>query len=131
MNANFFGEARFTNTAFTPNEPCRALSLLCLGNGLGELGDLGFTPYELGSLQKAFAHSDAFRWRRLVDGFTECHNDSLGRGVALGWVFFNEAPFDRLFPGVLLIVGAGLLIVWRESKAKAAVPHPRPSRKDR
>ena len=33
---------------------------------------------------------------------------------ALGWVFFNEAPFGVLFPGVLLIVGAGLLIIWRE-----------------
>ena len=33
---------------------------------------------------------------------------------ALGWVFFNEAPFDTLFPGVLFIVGAGLLIVLRE-----------------
>ncbi|MEM1162127.1 MAG: DMT family transporter [Pseudomonadota bacterium] len=35
----------------------------------------------------------------------------------LGWVFFNEAPFARLFPGVLLIVGAGLLIIWRERRA--------------
>jgi len=34
----------------------------------------------------------------------------------LGWVFFAEAPFDRLFPGVLLIVAAGLLILWRERK---------------
>ncbi|MGB1008330.1 MAG: DMT family transporter [Thiolinea sp.] len=34
----------------------------------------------------------------------------------LGWVFFAEAPFERLFPGVLLIVAAGLLIVWREQK---------------
>ncbi|MEM7211397.1 MAG: DMT family transporter, partial [Pseudomonadota bacterium] len=32
----------------------------------------------------------------------------------LGWVFFDEAPVGVLFPGVLFIVGAGLLIVWRE-----------------
>ena len=32
----------------------------------------------------------------------------------LGWVFFDEAPIGVLFPGVLLIVGAGLLIIWRE-----------------
>lgn len=38
----------------------------------------------------------------------------------LGWVFFAEAPFDRLFPGVVLIVGAGLLIVWRERRAEAS-----------
>jgi len=32
----------------------------------------------------------------------------------LGWYFFDEAPFDSLFPGVLLIVGGGLLVIWRE-----------------
>ena len=33
---------------------------------------------------------------------------------ALGWVFFSEWPFDKLFPGILGIVGGGLIIVWRE-----------------
>lgn len=33
-----------------------------------------------------------------------------------GWLIFGEAPLDTLFPGVLLIVGAGVLILWRESK---------------
>ena len=32
----------------------------------------------------------------------------------LGWLIFAEAPFDKLIPGVFLIVGGGLLIVWRE-----------------
>ena len=32
----------------------------------------------------------------------------------IGWLAFAEAPFERLFPGVILILGAGLLIVWRE-----------------
>ena len=32
----------------------------------------------------------------------------------LGWIFFAESPFDSLFPGVLLIVGGGLLVLWRE-----------------
>ena len=32
----------------------------------------------------------------------------------LGWAIFGETPFGRLFPGVLLIIGGGLLIVWRE-----------------
>lgn len=36
----------------------------------------------------------------------------------LGWLFFNEAPFDALFPGVLFIVGAGLLIILRERQPK-------------
>lgn len=36
----------------------------------------------------------------------------------LGYIFFNEAPFERLFPGVLLIVAGGLIIVWREGRTK-------------
>ena len=49
----------------------------------------------------------------------------------LGWLVFNEAPFNTLFPGVLLIVGAGLLIVWREQRTRSPVPYPRPSRRQR
>ena len=41
---------------------------------------------------------------------------------ALGWIFFNEAPFGRLFPGALLIIGAGLLIVWRERRMAGVRP---------
>ncbi|MEO1490777.1 MAG: DMT family transporter [Pseudomonadota bacterium] len=44
---------------------------------------------------------------------------------AIGWIVFDEAPFNTLFPGVLLIIGAGLLIVWRERLARSTVPHPR------
>ncbi|MEP5154902.1 DMT family transporter [Planktotalea sp.] len=33
-----------------------------------------------------------------------------------GWLIFDEAPLDTLFPGILLIVGAGALIIWRERK---------------
>ena len=36
----------------------------------------------------------------------------------LGWLFFSEAPFDVLFPGVLFIIFAGLLIIYRESNIK-------------
>ncbi|MEP3637565.1 MAG: DMT family transporter [Paracoccaceae bacterium] len=32
----------------------------------------------------------------------------------LGWIFFDEAPWSDLFPGALLIIVGGLLIVWRE-----------------
>ena len=35
---------------------------------------------------------------------------------AMGWLFFNEAPISTLFPGVLLLLGAGLLIIFRERK---------------
>ena len=36
----------------------------------------------------------------------------------LGWYFFAEAPLDRLIPGVFLIIGGGLLIIWREHYQK-------------
>ncbi len=36
----------------------------------------------------------------------------------LGWIFFSETPFDRLIPGVFLIVGGGLVIIWREHSFK-------------
>ncbi len=39
----------------------------------------------------------------------------------LGWLFFNEAPFGRLFPGVILVVAAGLLITWRERRFRQQV----------
>ncbi|XDZ66462.1 DMT family transporter [Alphaproteobacteria bacterium LSUCC0684] len=45
----------------------------------------------------------------------------------LGWMFFDEAPFATLFPGVLFIVGAGLIIIVRERRAqnrKASVDLP-------
>lgn len=32
----------------------------------------------------------------------------------LGWVFFGEAPFDKLLPGVIFVVAGGLIIAWRE-----------------
>lgn len=38
----------------------------------------------------------------------------------LGWVFFDEAPWDALFPGALLIAAGGLMIVWRERQRKLA-----------
>ncbi|MCP4469726.1 MAG: DMT family transporter [Gammaproteobacteria bacterium] len=34
----------------------------------------------------------------------------------LGWLFFDEAPFEQLIPGVFLIVAGGMLIAWRERK---------------
>ena len=39
----------------------------------------------------------------------------------LGWVFFDEAPWRDLFPGALLIVAGGLLIVWRERRLRRGV----------
>ncbi len=36
----------------------------------------------------------------------------------LGWIFFDEAPFEKLIPGVFLIVAGGMLIAWRERKRR-------------
>lgn len=36
----------------------------------------------------------------------------------MGWLVFGEAPFDKIFPGVLLIIGGGLLVLWREKPNK-------------
>ena len=37
---------------------------------------------------------------------------------ALGWLFFDEAPVDDLWPGAALIVIGGLMIVYRERRAR-------------
>ena len=39
---------------------------------------------------------------------------------ALGWFFFAEAPFGDLFPGIVFIVGAGIMIMVRERRRKKA-----------
>lgn len=36
----------------------------------------------------------------------------------LGWLFFDEAPWADLFPGALLIVAGGLLVIWRERRLR-------------
>jgi drug/metabolite transporter (DMT)-like permease len=41
---------------------------------------------------------------------------------SFGYVFFGENPLGTLFPGVFLIVGAGIIILWRENRRKAAKP---------
>lgn len=36
----------------------------------------------------------------------------------MGWAFFGETPWSELFPGALLIVASGLLIIWRERRLR-------------
>jgi len=36
--------------------------------------------------------------------------------LAIGFFIFGEAPIDTLFPGLFLIIGSGLLILWREAR---------------
>ena len=37
----------------------------------------------------------------------------------IGWLVFNEFPIDTIFPGVILIVLSGLVIIWRENRKTA------------
>ena len=34
----------------------------------------------------------------------------------LGWFFFDETPWNALFPGALLIATGGMMIIWRERR---------------
>ncbi|MFV1878382.1 DMT family transporter [Nioella sp.] len=36
----------------------------------------------------------------------------------LGWLFFGESPFSDLFPGAILIIAGGMMILWRERRIK-------------
>jgi drug/metabolite transporter (DMT)-like permease len=36
----------------------------------------------------------------------------------LGWIFYDEAPWSELFPGALLIILGGLMIIWRERRLR-------------
>lgn len=42
---------------------------------------------------------------------------------AIGYLVFDEAPIGTLMPGVLFIVGGGLLIVWRERQQRTPTEH--------
>ncbi|MCC6007470.1 MAG: DMT family transporter [Rhodobacteraceae bacterium] len=44
----------------------------------------------------------------------------------LGYIFFGEAPVETLFPGVILIVASGLIILWRERAKRPRRPPPLP-----
>ena len=39
----------------------------------------------------------------------------------LGWIFFNEAPWRQLFPGVIVIIFAGMIIIWRDNIKKKSI----------
>ena len=39
----------------------------------------------------------------------------------LGWIFFKEAPWEQLFPGVIAIVFAGMIIIWRDKVKQKSI----------
>ena len=36
--------------------------------------------------------------------------------LLLGWIFLQEWPINKLFPGALFIIAGGLIIIWRQKK---------------
>lgn len=55
---------------------------------------------------------------RMVDPATLAPFEYFGIPISfiLGWVFFREAPFGILFPGVFFIILAGFIIIYREGR---------------
>lgn len=47
----------------------------------------------------------------------------------LGWAFFDETPVRDLFPGALLLIAGGLMVIWRQRRLNrrgaGTVPDPR------
>lgn len=95
-----------TVIAFTVQEPVRIASFddLALVVAMGVSGGTGVLFLIWGYRTAAPPVVAPFEYTGILYSF------------ALGWLFFSEAPFERLFPGVLLIVGGGLMIVWRERR---------------
>ena len=68
--------------------------------------------------------TSAIVWAAIGHSFRKYLNDKrkiifFNRVMAvllLGCIFFNEAPWQQLFPGVLLFVSAGFIIIWRDSQ---------------
>jgi len=48
---------------------------------------------------------------------------SILSAFTFGWLIFDEAPVDTLFPGILFIIAAGVLIIWREQFVRAKDPN--------
>ena len=48
---------------------------------------------------------------------------SLINAFLLGWIFFGKFPINKLFPGIILIVASGLVIIWRERNKSNSLPH--------
>ncbi len=70
---------------------------------MGTFGGVGILFYVYAFRLTEPSNLAPFTYFALISSFT------------FGWLIFGEAPFGRLFPGALLIVIGGLVIIWRES----------------
>ena len=97
--------AAFT-TEFTPIQSAGDAALIFT---MGVLGGVGVLLLMLSYRMAAPSLLAPFGYLQILSAFV------------FGWAIFGEAPVDTLFPGVLLVVGAGALILWRENRKKDGV----------
>lgn len=73
---------------------------------LGMFGSIGVYLLTLAFRRVAASILAPFEYFGLIASFS------------IGWIVFREWPVERVFPGIILIVGAGLVIVYRERRAR-------------
>ena len=100
----FFSIILFTlSSSYVPVLGVQHLSLLILMGVLGGLASILFI----------------FSYRSVAPSIlAPIEYIGIPSSIILGWLFFSETPLDQLFPGALLIVLAGVIIIRRESKLK-------------
>ncbi|MGF1552762.1 MAG: DMT family transporter [Paracoccaceae bacterium] len=86
-----------------------AMVLAGLAGGIGQI-----------LLTEAYRHADA----GVISPFEYA---SLVMALAVGWAVFGETARPAVLAGAALVIAAGLVIAWRESRTRAAVGAPRPA----
>ncbi|WP_158968799.1 DMT family transporter [Chachezhania sediminis] len=92
----------------TEFSPIRGWVDLALVLAMGIIGGTGVLIMMLAYRMAAAAVLAPFTYFSLLTAFL------------VGWIVFGEFPVEKLFPGVLLIVVAGGVIMWRENRARGA-----------
>ena len=91
----------FASTGFGPIASVQDMALIAV---MGLAGGCGVICMLISVRMAEPSALAPFNYFGLISAFT------------MGWIVFGEAPIDRLFPGVLLIVGGGALVLWREGR---------------
>lgn len=94
------------NTGFGPIESLQDAGLIVV---MGLMGGCGVICMLVSARLAEPSALAPFNYFGLLSAFT------------MGWIVFGEAPIDRLFPGVLLIVAGGALVLWRETRKPVIV----------
>ncbi len=100
-----------------------------VGSGLIALAFGGFSPIQSGTDMAWIVAMGAFGGTAvlfLIISYRMTEQSNLAPfsyfgiplAFVLGWLFFGETPWQALFPGGLLIVAGGLIIIWREQRLR-------------